>query len=900
MHTNLKKIKSAILSGMIAAVSVASSLSTVSAPSLSAGAADSDNYAKLLQYSLYFYDANMCGDNSKGGLSWRSNCHMDDEVPGGFHDAGDHVMFGLPQGYTAAALGLSYYEFKDAYEATGQADHIKVILDHFCTYFRNSTKLSGDSVSNFLYQKGEGNADHGYWGPPETQGSGRKMYWTSNGASDIAANYAAALAINYKNFGNADDLKYAKALYNFSTQYNQCATVGPDTFYASSKCKDEQTMAAGALALATGDSSYKNALSSGVADIGVWWAYGWNDANLGAAVMNGIVNKDWSAANGYLSSKCTGSNYLFLDKWGSARLNCSMQFTALVATKEGGGNYTDWAQGQMNYILGSNPANTCFVTGFASNSAKNAHHRAASGYTSYDQFNMNGWDAGGDHMSPFAAYGPDAKPLIGALVGGPCDAAGSYHDNMADYVCNEVAIDYNAGLVGAAAGLYHFKKTGSTESSIPGVTKIYSGSASSVPTPQPATNAPQQPVQTNAPTPSVTPTTTKAVTPTPSTNDGDIVLTPSDMTVKTEIGDDKEINNYAEFKPQGAKSATLYLKVNSNDTEVSGAFGTWNGEWVQEDFKGVKVNSDKTVSVDYTIPSDVGSTVKAMVFWPHGDDVTIEKVVLHKSGSSTVTPARTNAPTPSVTPTTTKAATQTPSSNGNDKVLTPSDMTVKTEIGDDKEINNYAEFKPQGAKSATLYLKVNSNDTEVSGAFGTWNGEWVQEDFKGVKVNSDKTVSVDYKIPSDVGSTVKAMVFWPHGDDVTIEKVVLHMDGSSSNTPAATQAPVTTKPVVTTTKAVVTQPPVTQPPATQPQQNQVKATVYGDANLDGDVTLADALAILQYIANSRKYDLNDQAIANADCCGNGDGITANDALVIQQIDAGRINKNNLPVAAPIQ
>ena len=32
-----------------------------SAP-ITASAAGSDNYAKLLQYSLYFYDANMCGN----------------------------------------------------------------------------------------------------------------------------------------------------------------------------------------------------------------------------------------------------------------------------------------------------------------------------------------------------------------------------------------------------------------------------------------------------------------------------------------------------------------------------------------------------------------------------------------------------------------------------------------------------------------------------------------------------------------------------------------------------------------------------------------------------------------------------------------------------------------------
>ena len=81
-------------------------------------------------------------------------------------------------------------------------------------------------------------------------------------------------------------------------------------------------------------------------------------------------------------------------------------------------------------------------------------------------------------------------------------------------------------------------------------------------------------------------------------------------------------------------------------------------------------------------------------------------------------------------------------------------MTVDTEIGDDKKVNNYAEFKHNGAKSATLYLKVNSSDTEVSGAFGTWNGEWVQKDFEAVKVGADKTVAIDYNIPSDAGATI--------------------------------------------------------------------------------------------------------------------------------------------------
>ena len=67
---------------------------------------------------------------------------------------------------------------------------------------------------------------------------------------------------------------------------------------------------------------------------------------------------------------------------------------------------------------------------------------------------------------------------------------------------------------------------------------------------------------------------------------------------------------------------------------------------------------------------------------------------------------------------------------------------------------------------------------------------------------------------------------------------------------------------------------------TKPVSNKV-----GDANLDGDVTLSDALVILQYVANGSKYKLEGQALANADCCDTGDGVTAMDALSIQRLDA---------------
>ena len=509
---NFKKVKSVILSGMVAVTSVAGTFS-IAAPSITANAA-TDDYAKLLQYSLYLYDANMCGTEvgEKSAITWRDDCHTDDEVQGGFHDAGDHAMFGLPQGYTASSLGWSYYEFKDAYEATGQGEHLQVITDHFCDFFKRSTKLSGNSVSKFLYQKGDGTVDHSYWGPPESQGS-RKMFWTSNSASDIAADYAAALALNYINFGNAEDLKYAEALYNFSTQHNAVATDGPNGFYKSSGCQDEQANAAGWLYIATKNEKDKNDCASKQTQY-LGWVDGWDNRGLGAACVYAHITGDWGKVNSYIGGQASGSNYLFMDKWGSARLNTTMQFCALAATKNSNADFKSWAKGQMDYVTGDNPANTCFVIGFASNSAKNPHHRAASGYQSYGEFN------GEAHPQ---AISPNGHSLVGALVGGPTDAGGSYRDDMNDYICNEVAIDYNAGFVGAAAGLYHFYNTGKTVSSIEGVDKIYSGGGS----PAPGTTAPSNPGGTTTKTTTKPPSNT---TTTPAGN-GEKVLLPDDMKV---------------------------------------------------------------------------------------------------------------------------------------------------------------------------------------------------------------------------------------------------------------------------------------------------------------------------------------------------------------------------------
>lgn len=74
-------------------------------------------------------------------------------------------------------------------------------------------------------------------------------------------------------------------------------------------------------------------------------------------------------------------------------------------------------------------------------------------------------------------------------------------------------------------------------------------------------------------------------------------------------------------------------------------------------------------------------------------------------------------------------------------------------------------------------------------------------------------------------------------------------------------------------------------------------STWGDANLDGRVTIADATAILQSIANKDKYELKPQGKANADIVDNGDGVTSKDALAIQMLDAKAISVTDLPITS---
>ncbi|URZ01439.1 glycoside hydrolase family 9 protein [Clostridium felsineum] len=436
-----------------------------------ADATQKHNYVDAFSKSILFYEANWCGpDAGNNRFKWRSGCHENDgkdvglDLTGGFHDAGDHVKFGITQAYSASTLGWAYYEFKDTFVKQGQDKYMLNIMKHFTDYF---LKCYPDN-NTFYYQCGNGDTDHSYWGPPELQTTSRPTLFKatpSTPASDVCGNTAGALALMYLNYKDIDSayankcLTAAESLYNLGKNYKGLSQ--GQSYYTSSGYWDDLSWGAIWLYEATNNNSYLSAVQSFLqsANINEYYQYNWThcwDDMLGGvfvkmAQITGddkykkIVNSNidyWTN-----SVKTTPGGLKFRTGWGTLRYTAAECMLALVYYKTSNESRAlDLAKGQIDYILGSNPQGMSYEVGFGDKYPKFPHHRAASGRN----------ETAGEKKTQ-----PEKHILYGALVGGP-DESDNYQDNIEDYQHSEVAIDYNAGFVGALAGISNYFGQGQT------------------------------------------------------------------------------------------------------------------------------------------------------------------------------------------------------------------------------------------------------------------------------------------------------------------------------------------------------------------------------------------------------------------------------------------------------
>lgn len=427
------------------------------------------NYGEALQKAILFYELQRSGDLPENTrCNWRGDSGLSDgadvglDLTGGLYDAGDHVKFNLPMAYTSSTLAWSVYEKYDSYEESGQLvylmDTIRWVNDYLIKCHPE------DNV--FYYQVGDGSADHSWWGPAEVMQMNRPAYKVDmqNPGSTVSAGAAASLASCSVIFEDRDKeyakecLEHAKQLYEFAANTKSDAGyTAANGFYTShSGFYDELTWAAAWLYIATGDESYLTDAKTyfAQADTNHKWAHCWDNVSIGAATLLAMETGDATYAklvednldfwtNGVNGERITYTpqGLAWLDSWGSLRYSTTEAFIALLYSESDvcpdikKDIYYDFGVAQVNYVLGD--TGRSYLIGFGEDYPQNPHHRTAQG--SYSN-NMN---------EPAEAR----HTLYGALVGGP-DASDGYQDEVSNYVNNEVACDYNAGIVGALVCLY--------------------------------------------------------------------------------------------------------------------------------------------------------------------------------------------------------------------------------------------------------------------------------------------------------------------------------------------------------------------------------------------------------------------------------------------------------------
>ena len=455
--------------------------------SVSASSQENFNYGEALQKSILFYEAQQTGKLPEWNrFPWRGDSTPEDganvglDLTGGWVDAGDNVKFNFPLAFTVVNLAWGGIEYYDAYQRSGQLEHLTQNIKWATDYLLNS--FANDNPGSYvLYgQVGNGKLDHKWWGPLEVvhyemERPAYKIDTTCPG-TDLAAETAAALASSSILLRQNGDTEYAnllvakaERLYDFADsyrgKYSDCLTEANPFYTSVSGYQDELVWGAIWLHLAKqaqGDFSgtYLVKAESEYIKMGkpFDYTYQFDDKSYGVYVLLAQITgkKEYQQRAeawldfwtiGYQGRRITYTpgGLAFLVKWASLPLSANTSFIAFVYSdwlkSQGEINkaqrYFEFGASQINYMLGKNPAQHSYQIGFGQNPPQNPHHRTAHG----------SW------LNNMSDPTVTRNILMGALVGGP-DQQDNWSDDRTDWVKNEVGVGYNAAFTGALAKMY--------------------------------------------------------------------------------------------------------------------------------------------------------------------------------------------------------------------------------------------------------------------------------------------------------------------------------------------------------------------------------------------------------------------------------------------------------------
>ena len=211
---------------------------------------------------------------------------------------------------------------------------------------------------------------------------------------------------------------------------------------------------------------------------------------------------------------------------------------------------------------------------------------------------------------------------------------------------------------------------------------------------------------------------------------------------------------------------------------------------------------------------------------------------------------------------------------------------VEVKIGNDQhagEVGSVSISDPIQYDGNIYYVKLTFSDGRV--VMPTGQSEWRSE--------CQFRISIPDSLKTAAGDKVK----WNSSNDYSAKDLVQGSEMDMIVTPYITMYDGDTLIWGTEPDGTTAQP--TEPASKGGDDEPVQTTentptdsdtvLYGDANLDGKVSISDAVRILQYLANGDKYGLDKKALTNADVDG-AEGVTGKDAIEIQKYDAHVISK----------
>jgi len=438
------------------------------------------NYDHALQASILFYEAQRAGElPDDNRLQWRGdaftsvadapqiNATYDVDLSRRYMDAGDTPTFTLPITSAMTLLAWSGIDYRDGWVQSGQRPHLIDTL----RWHADWCIAAHPEPNVYCGQVGQGSASHAYWLPAEVFPTtyDPQVWWltTENPGSEPPAEAAAFLAATSMLLADDDPihaatlLTHAVQLHTFADTYQLAyheTITDVSSFYRSwSGYQDELCWSALWLYRATGETPWldkaRNIYDTYFLNGTKTWTHNWDDKSYGCMVLLAAFTGDetyrteaetwldyWTVGNSTGHIATTPGGLAWLDTWGSLRYAANTAFMAfayadLVGDKPDG-RYRTFAEQQVNYILGDNPRQSSYMCGFGENPPVRPHHRTAHG----------SWN---DQLTD---PNPNRHVLYGALVGGPASADDfDYIDDRGDWIANEVACDYNAGITAALA-----------------------------------------------------------------------------------------------------------------------------------------------------------------------------------------------------------------------------------------------------------------------------------------------------------------------------------------------------------------------------------------------------------------------------------------------------------------